>query len=425
MDRLAYGGDGVTHPGGFTVFVPRTAPGDLVRLQITDVRKRYGRGLALEVLRPSAHRIESKCPHFDRCGGCHYQHLPSNFAAEQKVDHIRDALERIGPGRLDVRPILSPKKLWNYRNRVTYHRSARGSQGYISFRNRREVLDIDSCPIAQDELNDLWRSVRHALEDFSADKLPYVTLRRATTGACAVILSTTVDSSDSDLAKRLSTIPNIRSLYVTRIKAGSYSPFGDEMILVHGKEGITEEIGDVQYLVRPDLFFQIHSEITEQLVAHAIEWAGERAIDSILDVYCGAGLFTLALARKGVRTLGVEIAHHSIRSAQTSAQANDLSDRARFRAGRADTILLRLHREGERFPAAIVDPPRKGLHPNLIASFPSLGIRNLLYVSCSPATMARDLKVLLQSGFQVRWIQPFDMFPQTYHVEILTALEAR
>src|SRR5262249_25410170 len=146
IDRLAYGGNGVAHPRGFTVFVPRTAPGDQVDVEIRDVRRRYARAVPVRIHTPSILRQNPRCLYFESCGGCHYQHLDSSQHAPLKHQHVRETLERLGPGNIDVAPLIEPAQKWNYRNRLTYHRAENGHQGYVAWKEH-EVIDIKDCPI--------------------------------------------------------------------------------------------------------------------------------------------------------------------------------------------------------------------------------------------------------------------------------------
>lgn len=424
VENLAYGGDGVAHPEGFTIFVPRTAPGDRLKAEIQVVRKRYARAVPLQILERSPHRTEPKCKYFSDCGGCHYQHLDPSFVSEQKTLHVRDALERIAKERVPIRPLISPRQVWNYRNRLTYHRSPSGKAGYVSWRDGR-VVDIEDCPIGQTELNELWKKLKENLRPIPAEVLPYIVLRRTTAGETALILSFHESNSDEATEAKIKSLAGFYGkknfFYVTKIKPGSRSPFGKSIEVLSGPDRLAERVANVSFSVRPDLFFQVHPEVTEQVVAQVLAWSDDAKPQRLIDIYCGAGLFTLALAGKGFSTLGVEVGHEAVLCGQESARENRLDSLAQFRGGKAERILERLIREGERFDAAVVDPPRKGLQPGVIENLPKLGVRHLLYVSCSPPTFARDVKALKGIGFQVHGVQPFDMFPQTYHVETVSS----
>jgi len=347
--------------------------------------------------------------------------LNPTYVAEAKVRQIQDSLERLGPGTSPVKPLIEPLLTWNYRNRVTYHRTTTGEQGYVSWKDHR-VIDVVQCPIANDELNQLWLQVRKVLSNVSAETVPYVVLRRSSTGEKALILSLVSPSNSTmeELQKTTSSLSPLVSVHATLIQAGSRTPFGKEVLCWHGNRTVTEELDTVRYSVRPDLFFQIHPEMTLRLVRDVLKWFSDRSVKSVLDIYCGAGLFSLQAAKNGVDTYGIEVRYEAIQAAQKSAKENHLTG-VEFRAGKAERILVRLLQEGKKFDTAIVDPPRKGLHPDLAKSIPTIGIRHLLYISCSPPTLARDAKLLSSLGYDLEWVQPYDMFPQTYHVEMIAS----
>lgn len=420
IEALAYGGDGIARPEGFTIFVPRTVPGDKVRVEMTVTKKRYGRGLPLEILEASPLRTEPKCPHYKECGGCHYQQIDPAYVAEQKVLQVQDALERIGKEKADVLPLVVPSQQWGYRNRVTYHRKGTTS-GYIAWKGER-VIDIPDCPIAQPELNTLWKEVRKRIEKIPAAQIRFVFLRRTTSGELAVLFSVAAPTVLHKVAREWDLDA---SLWFSVVEHDAASPFGDEIGLLKGGERMTESVGEIQYQVRPDLFFQIHPEVTEKVVEKVLSWANEIKPKRVLDLYCGSGLFTLALTKAGYPTYGVEVSHEAILCAQTSLDENALDSTVWLRTGKADQIVEKLIEEEESFDAAIVDPPRKGIHPEIIKKLSKLGVKHLLYISCSPATLARDVKALKEEGFQLNWTQPFDMFPQTYHVETVSGFSSR
>jgi 23S rRNA (uracil1939-C5)-methyltransferase len=425
IDRLAYGGDGVAHPDSFATFVPRTAPGDKVRIQVTDVRRRYARALPVELLQSSPHRIEPACPQYSQCGGCHYQHLEPSLVLKEKEAQIRETFLRLGSGDVPLLPLRAPGDPWHYRNRVTYHRDSSGRQGYMAWKDFT-VLDIEDCPVAREPLNELWREVRENLKDVAADTVSFVVLRGTEGGQRAVILSLSLAEGESvkleEIKEHTAPLAAHASVWVTRVKLQSRTPFGKEMVCLHPPNVLVEEWDGIRFHLRPDLFFQVNATVAREVAADLVKEARAAGPEKALDLYCGAGLFTLFLARAGIPTLGVEVHYPSVQAAQTSALENGLSGNARFRAGKADRILERLERDGERFPLAVADPPRKGLEPRVLEFLPRLGVKTLLYVSCSPPTMARDFKVLAQQGFRVKSVQPYDMFPHTYHVELLGVL---
>ena len=428
IEGLAYGGNGVAHPQGFAIFVPRTAPGDEVLVKVISMKRRFGRAIPLKIVTPSSYRIEPRCPHFDSCGGCHYQHLDPPFVAQQKVTLIKECFHRIGQSLVNVRPLISPTKQWNYRNRLTYHRSITGEAGYISWKDFK-VIDVEECPISTEELNEVWKKIRVVLKQISPNILPFVVLRRTMQGQSAVILSVVEMDDLPQFKEQLKII--LRPLnsnvyfYLSLIPSGSRVALGKTIVSLLGPEFMKEQIAGIEYFIRPDLFFQVHPEVTDQIVHNVVAWAKGHKVIRAVDIYCGAGLFTLALAKQEIHVLGIDVQYPAIQCAQTSAKKNSLETFARFRTGKAERMIERIIREGERFDTALVDPPRKGLHPKLLESLPRLGVNRLLYISCSPPTLARDARELQKLGYSIQWVQPYDMFPQTYHVETITFFHRR
>ncbi len=423
IESIGYGGRGVARPQGFVLLIPRTAPGDQVRVEITDLRRRYGTAIPLEIMEPSPQRAKPPCPLFEECGGCHYQHLTEETQRQLKRDHLLDALTRFGPGEVEVRPVIEPKQRWNYRNRLIYHRSEEGTQGYVSWKSGR-VVDVSDCPVAQKDLNLLWQKLLEPLRTVPSTLLPYVLLRRTTKGERAVMLSFAQDARRKEIESIINLvteiIPRSVSIWAAYVSMKIHRPVQKKIERFRGPEFLTETIGSLNYLTHPHLFFQTHPEITATLIQSAVTWAKEKRCSRILDLYCGSGLFTLPLAQAGHSVLGVEVDLPLIQTAKRSAQENGVV--ADFRSGKCDRIVHRLCQEGETFDTAIVDPPRKGLSRALIEDLKPLGIQKILYVSCSPPTLARDLKLLSEKGYRAEWIQPLEMFPQTYHIETATSL---
>ena len=426
IDRIAYGGDGVGHPDGFAVFVPRTAPGDKVVSEFTKVKKRFGKAVPVKIIEAGPNRIEPKCKHYVDCGGCHYQHLSEDYVRKLKVEHLRDSLERLGPGSHEISPLIAPENPWTYRGKVTYHRSGNGAQGYVGWRTNN-VVDIDECLIAPDDLNHLWEKTRKLISDTPAKHLPYVVLRATTAGDRAIILSVVCESNQEidfeEMKTKTEPLATQASVHVTLIKPGSRLPFGPTLRTLHGQKVVKENINGLVYTLAPSVFFQVHPEITKLLVQHVIGIVQSCESHHVLDLFCGAGLFTLALANQKIPTLGVEVQNDAVQSALASTKENKLGAYATFRSGKVDRILDRLVKSKETFDTCIVDPPRKGIDPKALQTLPKLGIQNIIYISCSPPTLARDLKDLVNMGYKIQTIQPYDMFPNTYHMETIICLK--
>lgn len=424
IESLGFGGEGIAKPDGFTVFIPRTAPGDLVEIELIEIKKRHATAKLLEIKVPSPLRRTPECEYYNICGGCHYQHIDYEQTRFTKRKQTQDTLERIAKEKDHVvHDVFSPTNLFHYRNKLTYHIDKTSKKmGYVSLA-RKGLSDIDTCTIAPADLNELWKEVRSILQ--KSDILPkYVVLRKTTTDQLAIILSMT----DKDWNKNTQTAieelfrPLLTKsfLYVSVIPEDHFNPFDKMFISIHGPQYLTEKLQDIHYLIQPFSFFQINHEVASKMIEFALSWTQTEKAKSLLDLYCGAGLFSLALAKhSGCLVTGVEISYTSILAAQETGKAQELSGSAKFRTGRATTITEKLFRENARFDSCIVDPPRKGLEIEVIQNLTKLGIKKLLYVSCSPPTFARDVIALKSQGFLLKEVRPFDMFPQTYHVELM------
>jgi len=419
VERLAFQGHGIAKPKGFTLFIPRSAPGDTITAKISDMKKYYGYATVDQIHEASPHRIQAPCPYFARCGGCHYQHIESSKVEEEKTQQLKDTFERHGPGKIEFLPILKADE-WNYRNRVTYRRAITGNQGYRAWDNF-ETLDIETCMIADPALNEAWSWVKTKVKHVSLSVLYFVVLRKVG-DAIAIIFSASEDFSTQELKKIFNEHPENYFFYVTHVKEMSQTAIGKDLEpIFHEPIYLEQKLGDVYYILRPDLFFQTNDKIASLLVDR-ITSSLSGSKDPVIDIYCGSGLFSMALAKLGIPTYGVEVQHEAIKSAQQSAIRNNVEDLVQFRTGKAITILDRLVKEGSTFTRAIVDPPRDGLESKVLDLIPQLGIKELYYVSCSPPTLARDLKKLTAHGYKIEYCQPLEMFPQTFHIETLTKL---
>jgi 23S rRNA (uracil1939-C5)-methyltransferase len=410
VETLAYGGDGLARVGGRVVFIPETAPGDTVRFRVAEVKKNFARAVALELLEASPARAEPCCrvPDPDtgvpaRVPGCVYDHL--DYAAEvaAKQRQLEGFIRRL-PGCADTpfdAPFASPAPL-HYRNKITLHLQ----QGRLGYRQEpsHRVLDLPACPLACGEINALLSRLREP-----------DALRALPDDADVVLRHTPHDGAVWFPA--VSRLPSAVS--------GNFLPVASCSLpvpcyLLH----LTFDSLAGPLLVPRDGFYQVNPSVGEAL-AHAVQtwFAGLPGTPELLDLYCGVGVFGLACLRAGgARLTGVESGRAAVAAARRNAEALGL--RAEFRCaalGREGFDPRGLLREPAR-AACIVDPPREGLAPAVAAALAASGIRRLLYVSCDPATLARDLAVLLRGGYRVERVRLFDMFPRTAHFETMAEL---
>jgi 23S rRNA (uracil1939-C5)-methyltransferase len=437
---LAAGGDGVGRDeNGRVVFAPYAAPGDVADVVIDQETKTFARGHILHLQTASTQRAEPPCPYFvprhgetfTACGGCQIQHL--DYAAQLKNKRIlvRDALVRLGRFESTLveeilQPCVSSPQPLSYRNKADFVVSGEQNTSGIGFfaRDSHHLIDIECCPIQQDSNNAILAAVREALqrgliEAFDPQSgrgvLRRVVARTATNGESLVSAVTTREkwTQDAEFAQWM--LERISGLVgVLRREPKSESQ------LIVGRDWLEEEILGLKFRVRGEGFFQINSSLTPQLARTALEFLDVQPAERVLDVFCGVGLFSLAAAKQGAEVLGVEANPQAIRDAQENAKRNDLE--AKFVTNDAARELKKM--KPRMWNKVLVDPPRDGAAacmPELLRLQPQC----IVYVSCDPATLARDLKVLCASDYELQKAVPLDMFPQTSHVETVALLARR
>jgi 23S rRNA (uracil1939-C5)-methyltransferase len=391
LSAMVYGGYALGRlKDGRAAFVPYALPGELARIRLTESRLGYVRGELLELLEPSPHRITARCRHFTSCGGCHYQHLEAGLQREVKQAVLREQLARIG-GLADAAPgetVASPES-WNYRNHLQFHLTTAGRLGFKAFRSER-IMAIEECHLPEPELNALWPT----LDPASLGAIP----GRKTIQASQVILREGTSGPPVIWARSArGRVPAVEPVEFT-LPGGSFR-------------------------VSPGSFFQVNTPMAASLaekVTTALrdspEARGGRA--ALLDLYCGVGLFSLYAAPFAARLVGVELAPSAC--ADYRHNLRDFAQ-AELIQGRVEEVLPRLELRPK---VVIADPPRAGLGRAVVRGLAALRPSLLLYVSCDPATLARDARELVRGGYVLESISLFDFFPQTYHIESLSIWRA-
>ena len=394
-----YGGEGMGRlADGRAVFVPYCLPGELVRVAIVEEKRGFARARLLEVVRPSLQRIAPRCRHFGVCGGCHYQH--AGYAAQLEIKRavVRDQLQRIGsipdPPVMDVVP--SPAA-WNYRNTIQFHLDPAGRVGFQQW-GSHEVVPIVECHLPADELNQIWP--RLDLE--ALPSLERIELRQGADGEALLVLHS------SDLAA-----PEFSVDFP--ISAVHLSPAGK--IILAGDDYILMEVLGRTFKVSADSFFQVNTAQAAAMVSYLLEALPLDPNVTVLDVYCGVGLFSAFLAPRVRRCIGVEL---SEAACDDYAVNLDEFDNVELYQGDAGQILPHLNLRPE---LVLVDPPRAGIERAVLDALVTMQPQTIAYISCDPATLARDLKRLLAAGYQLAQVKPFDLFPQTYHVESVALIK--
>ncbi len=392
----AYGGDAFGRdPDGRMVFVPFALPEERVRLELVEIHQRWVRARLIEILQPSPDRVEPRCPHFADCGGCHYQHLAYPAQLQAKAEIVRAQLERLGGlTDLPLEPTFPSPSPWNTRNHLQFSLTEEGRLGFLAAGSHR-VVPIQVCHLPEPPLADLWP--RLSLEAIPG--LDRVSLRCGAEGEAMVILEG-LGRPEVELMLEVPASVVWSSGESSAVLAGS----GDLMIEVLGR----------RFRVSAESFFQVHTALAGELVRRVLEALAIQPGQVVFDLYAGVGLFSAFLAQAGARLVAVEVSPSA--SADFEVNLDEFEGVELYEA----PVEQALPAIGLRPQAVVLDPPRAGLPPEVIGQLAALAPARLAYVSCDPATLARDARRLMQVGYRLERLTPLDLFPQTYHIETLS-----
>jgi len=393
LTALTYGGDALGRlPDGRAVFVPLALPGERVRVQVVEEKRGHVRARLVEVLQPSPQRITPRCVHFGVCGGCHYQHLSYEDQVAAKTGIVREQLQRLaGLEDPPVLPVLPDPRGWDYRNTVQFHLTADGRVGYQKL-GSNQTFAIQECHVLEAGLDAFWPQI-------DMQPLPGLDRVGLRLGAGDDVLMT-LESEDIDLPEMTLDLP---------ISVVHLSPAGP--ILMAGDPFVVVDLLERPFRVSAGSFFQVNSVQAARMVAQVLDAAKLTGQETVLDLYCGVGLFSAFLAPHAARLVGVE---SSPEACDDFAVNLNEFDHVELYQGRAEDILPHLDLRPD---VIVADPPRAGLAPAVVDALVKMSAPRLVYASCDPATLARDIRRLLVAGYRLERVQPIDMFPQTFHIE--------
>ena len=430
IDDLAFGGEGVGRADGYVVFVPGGLPGDRLRVRLVQVRSRFGRGVIDAIEEPSPQRVEAPCPYFGHCGGCRLQHMAYPAQLAFKAKQVVDALERLGGLKgIEVRPIIGATETFGYRNKMEFT-VARGAKeplvvGLHEADRYDSVLDIDRCLLQSDRMNALLGEARAFFvergltvydQDSGEGLLRFLMLREGThTGELManVVTSAPAVSELAPVAPRLQARDAGTTSVVMNVNPKKASvAVGVEEHLLGGRDHIRERVGGLTFQVSASSFFQTNTRQAERLFELVLDSAGLTGTETVYDLYSGTGAISLLLARRARWVYGVEVAQAAVDDAGVNAAANGITN-CTFVCGEVRFVLPSLIAKGVTAEVVVADPPRAGFHPKALHALITLGARRIVYVSCNPTTLARDLGELVRGGYRLEWVQPVDMFPHT------------
>jgi 23S rRNA (uracil1939-C5)-methyltransferase len=397
IDRLAYGGDAIGRlPDGRVVFIPYALPGEWVRVSLVDEKPHLVRAKLLEVIEPSDERVSPRCPHFGSCGGCHYQHMKYTAQLQSKAHILQEQLERIGHFK-EIPPIqigASPEE-WYYRNHIQFHLTQTGELGFQIARTN-QTFPVRECHLPEKLINQIWPRIE--LE--SNLGLDRVSFRSGLDDDLMLIL----EGNNPPMLDF-----SIKNLNLSVVQVG---PFGHAVL--EGSNHILIEISGKRFKVSPSSFFQVNKGLASGIVKHCLDVLTLTPDMTVLDVYAGVGLFSAFIAPKVKRLVGIELSPEACED--FISNLNEYDNVELYEAP-ADQVLSSV----QFYPDLILmDPPRAGLGKQTVEAVIAQGAEHLVYISCDPATLARDGRLLIMGGYTLNEIHLFDMFPQTYHIESLS-----
>ncbi len=438
VSDVAYGGRALAKVQGLVVFVDDALPGDRVMARVYRRRRQYAEARTERVLVPSPSRVPAPCSHVPVCGGCRFQDFDYEEQLRMKQRQVEECLAHLGRLRIAARPVLAAPKLFHYRNKMEYS-FGRDDAGRLTLGLHRRgyfnrPFDLERCFIATPVSSEIVARVR----DFAIreDLPPYDLKRHAgllrflvvregiRTGEVMVNL---VASEPHPAFERLAgslveAFPAVKSIVLNLTRRKAQVAVGEEERVLAGKATILEQLGGLTFEISSNSFFQTNTEQADQLLAVALEALALTGSERVLDVYAGTGTFTLPVAKRAAEAIGIESFDIAVRDAERNAERNGITN-ARFWKGEALEVMRdRLAAERPEIHAVLVDPPRAGLHAGVVSRLIHLGAPRLVYISCNPSTLGRDLGVLCESRYAIDWIQPVDMFPHTPHIECVAAL---
>lgn len=430
-------GDGVGRYAQRAVFVPDTVTGDRALIRLTQVKKQFAYGQLVTLLQPSPHRVRPRCIVADRCGGCQWQHVSDEHQQTSKHQMITQALVRIGGfSSPPVQPLLPVESPLGYRNKATYPlgRSSTGQvkAGYYRKGSHR-LVNLNRCPVQDEQLDPMLSELKRDIQDRGwsiydeqqhRGKLRHLSLRvgRRTGQVLLTLVSTSRELLGLEAQAEVwrDRYPDLMGVCLNENAARTNAVFGPQTHCVAGQPYLEERFAGLRFRIGPDTFFQVNTEQAEALLHSIVQQLNLRGHEQLLDAYCGIGTLSLPLAQRVRRVIGIEAQVASVVQAQHNARLNQI-DNIDFRAGTVEQLLPELPETPE---VVLLDPPRRGCDERVIEALLARLPQQIVYVSCNPATLARDLKRLCEGGqYRLNRVQPADFFPQTAHVEAAAFLE--
>ena len=421
-------GDGVGRYNGMAVFVPYALVGEVVRIVIVKVLKSFAYGKILEVLKPSQHRIKAECEYFYKCGGCRFWNVEYERELEFKRQMVEDCLKRIGKIFVDVPHTLGSQKTKGYRNKGQFPVSDEGIGIYAQHSHR--VIDVERCIIQGDENPQVLAAVREWMEECHIEAydeqkhsgcLRHIYTRNGDSGVmvCLVTRTEKIPYAERLVEILKNKVDRLFGVIHNYNEKRTNVVLGRRFRTLWGEDYLLDSIGHCRFKLSPLSFYQVNNAQTEVLYKKVAEFSQLSGDEVVWDLYCGIGTIGQFLAKDAKKIVGIEVVEQAVQNAKENAKLNGIEN-AEYFCGTAEDVAPKL--KGERPDVVILDPPRKGCEASLLKTVAKTGVKRIVYVSCKPATLARDLRILEDLGYKTKAVQPVDMFPRTHHVETVVLL---
>lgn len=430
-------GEGIGKVEGFTVFVEGGIPGDKLLIEIIKAKKTYALGKIVKIKEASPYRIKPVCDVAHECGGCQIQHVDYNKQLKLKKNKVRATIERIG--KLDnvlIHDVLGMDNPYRYRNKAQFPIDMGETGSIIGFykKGTHKIININGCKIqhsANDKILKIFKEFidRNKISVYD-EKTGKGLIRHILTrvsyasGVLMVVIITNgkkLKYKEEIVDELTNKIPQIKSIVQNINTKKTNIILGRQCITLYGSDKIVDYIGDLKFEISPLSFFQVNPFQTKVLYDKALEYAGLTENETVFDIYCGIGTISLFLAQRAKKVYGIEVIEAAIKDANKNAKVNDI-DNAEFFVGKAEDVVPKLYKQGLKADVVVVDPPRKGCDKEVLETIAKMEPKRVVYVSCKPSTLARDLNILDELGYKTVEIQPVDMFPHTTHIECVTVL---
>ncbi|EJO5346879.1 23S rRNA (uracil(1939)-C(5))-methyltransferase RlmD [Clostridium botulinum] len=428
-------GEGVSKVDDFTVFIPGTIKGENSLTKIVKVTKNFAFGKAVKLNKTSENRVDPICPIYKQCGGCKVQHYSYNAQLDFKKQRVIDSLERIGKldiNKIKIRDTIGMEKPYRYRNKIQMPVRLDKGEIKIGFYKPRthEVVDVKQCFIQDKQSDKIIEVIRNWMKKYNISPynertgkglVRHIMIRKAFKNKELMLVIVTnkeneIPHKEELIDKITKEFSNIKSIIQNINTKKTNVILGQKCITLWGKDTITDYIEKFRFNISPLSFFQVNPTQTEVLYKKALEFAELKGKEIVFDAYCGTGTISLFLSQRAKKVYGVEIIKEAIDNAKENAKENNI-DNAEFFVGKSEEVIPDLISKGIKADVIVVDPPRKGCEKSLLEAIVSIKPKRIVYVSCDPGTLARDLGILNELGYETKEVQPVDMFPQTAHVE--------